>query len=72
MEQVMNNTSKIMLDVEGGNNLLYLPLDRIIPNNQGTAAVPQNILPQLTPDTNTRRSQNDRRDRDNLRSRVIR
>jgi len=30
LESVMSNTSKVMLDVEGGNNLLYLPLDKLI------------------------------------------
>ena len=29
MESVLSNSSKIMIDVEGGNNLMYLPLDRI-------------------------------------------
>ncbi len=30
VEKVMENSSKVMVDVEGGNNLLYLPLDKII------------------------------------------
>jgi membrane protease subunit HflK len=30
IQQVMTNASKVMIDVEGGNNMLYLPLDRII------------------------------------------
>ena len=30
LESVFSNTSKVMLDVEGGNNLLYLPLDKLI------------------------------------------
>lgn len=29
MESIFENTTKIMLDVEGGNNLLYLPLDQL-------------------------------------------
>lgn len=29
IESVMQNSSKVMVDVEGGNNLLYLPLDKI-------------------------------------------
>ena len=29
MESVLGRSSKIMVDVEGGNNLLYLPLDRL-------------------------------------------
>lgn len=30
MESVLNNSSKVMVDVEGGNNLLYLPLDKLM------------------------------------------
>ncbi|MGE0625020.1 MAG: FtsH protease activity modulator HflK [Pseudomonadales bacterium] len=29
MEAILSRTSKIMVDVEGGNNLMYLPLDRL-------------------------------------------
>jgi len=29
METIFSNSSKVMVDVEGGNNMLYLPLDRI-------------------------------------------
>ncbi len=30
LQEVMTNASKVMIDVKGGNNILYLPLDRII------------------------------------------
>jgi len=30
IETVMTNASKIMIDVEGGNNMMYLPLDKIL------------------------------------------
>ena len=30
VQGVMENTSKVVVDVEGGNNLLYLPLDKIM------------------------------------------
>jgi membrane protease subunit HflK len=30
MEAVLRNSSKVMVDVQGGNSLLYLPLDRIM------------------------------------------
>jgi membrane protease subunit HflK len=30
MEQVLGESSKVLLDIEGGNSLMYLPLDRII------------------------------------------
>lgn len=30
VESVLTNTTKVMVDVEGGNNLMYLPLDRLM------------------------------------------
>jgi len=30
LEQVFSSSTKIMIDVEGGNNLLYLPLDQLM------------------------------------------
>ena len=30
LEEVISSSSKVMIDVEGGNNLLYLPLDQLI------------------------------------------
>lgn len=31
LEKVYGNTSKVMVDVDGGNNMMYLPLDKIVP-----------------------------------------
>lgn len=36
MEQVLGNTRKIMMDIDGGNNLTLLPLDRILANPTAT------------------------------------
>ncbi len=33
VEKVMENSSKILVDVEGGNNMLYLPLDKMMSQN---------------------------------------
>ncbi|TVZ40546.1 membrane protease subunit HflK [Alteromonadaceae bacterium 2753L.S.0a.02] len=38
VEKVMENASKVMVDVEGGNNLLYLPLDKIVSGSQQVSA----------------------------------
>ena len=38
IEQVMSNSTKILMDTEGGNNMLYLPLDKLV--QQGNAASP--------------------------------
>jgi modulator of FtsH protease HflK len=35
IEQVMSNTTKVVIDQKGGNNLLYLPLDRLIQMSGG-------------------------------------
>src|SRR5690625_6261467 len=40
LQTVMNASSKVMVDVAGGNNMLYLPLDRMggTPSNQNVRA----------------------------------
>jgi len=30
VEKVLSNSSKVMVDIEGGNNMLYLPLDKMV------------------------------------------
>lgn len=37
MESVMSNSTKVMIDIEGGNNILYLPLDKIIQQSQASS-----------------------------------
>ena len=49
MERVLNNSSKVMIDVEGGNNLLYLPLDKLMSREAGAAGLPSSAIT----DTNT-------------------
>jgi membrane protease subunit HflK len=39
VESVMGNASKVMVDIEGGNNLMYLPLDKLI-NQDGDRRTP--------------------------------
>ena len=34
LEDVLSSSTKVMIDVEGGNNLLYLPLDQLIKNQE--------------------------------------
>ncbi len=36
IEKILSKTSKIVVDAGDGNNLIYLPLDRLIPENPGT------------------------------------
>lgn len=37
MESVLNKSSKVMVDVKGGNNLLYLPLDKLMSRTDDAA-----------------------------------
>lgn len=47
MQQIMTNTSKVLIDQKGGNNLLYLPLDKIM--QMGSAApAPEAVKPAET------------------------
>ena len=34
MEEVLSNSSKVLMDVKGGNNMIYLPLDQIMKQQQ--------------------------------------
>lgn len=69
MELVMSNTNKIMVDVPNGNNLLYLPLDRLTQRNSAEQSNSQPVAPAadaaapLAPE----QKKNDLRDRDRTR-----
>lgn len=68
MEQVYSNTSKVMVDVDGGNSMMYLPLDKIM-EQQGlrTNALPQSssTINQQQGSSNTSPAQSGRSDRFN-------
>ena len=51
VESVLANTNKVMIDVEGGNNLTYLPLDRIMQPRQGDG-LSRNDTGPTTPSAN--------------------
>ncbi|KMN76346.1 FtsH protease activity modulator HflK [Chromobacterium alkanivorans] len=50
MQQIMSSTTKVVVDQKGGNNLLYLPLDKLIqqssPGASGAAAPAASAAPQ--------------------------
>ncbi|MBL8498221.1 FtsH protease activity modulator HflK [Nitrosomonas sp. JL21] len=58
MQQVLSNTSKIMVDQKNGNNLLYLPLDKLIQMTGSSPApsspVVQSSAQEATPDNSIR------------------
>jgi len=37
MQKVLANNSKVLVDVEGGNNVMYLPLDKLMQNRPATS-----------------------------------
>ena len=47
LETVMSNSSKVMVNVEGGNNMLYLPLDKLTQGASGGSALPRSGLPAM-------------------------
>ncbi len=68
MQQVMGNVSKVMIDQKNGNNLLYLPLDKLLETSR-TAAMPADD-PSVTPATSQGNDSNAaQRARDSLLSR---
>jgi membrane protease subunit HflK len=38
MQSVMSNSSKVLIDVEGGNNMFYVPLDKIMEQSEASRA----------------------------------
>jgi membrane protease subunit HflK len=57
VEEVMANSTKVLVDVEGGNNMMYLPLDKLTSANSssnssrgsaGTSAMSPELVDQLT------------------------
>jgi membrane protease subunit HflK len=68
MEKVYANTSKVMVDVDGGNNMMYLPLDKIIQNqssqSNGVTSQP-NIQQPVSTSSQTTTTNSNRADRFN-------
>ena len=56
MEKVYSNTSKVMVDVEGGNNMMYLPLDKIIQQHAPAQRVIQSASQSVNTSNNTKNS----------------
>jgi membrane protease subunit HflK len=75
MEQVLSNTTKILIDQKGSSNVLYLPLDRMLHNASGTsgAGPVSNLQPLPEPTDATPTGLREReRGRDVLRDRGAR
>lgn len=64
LEFVMENSTKVMIDVEGGNNLLYLPLDKLMQAGAATGATRlRDTSSQSLPGTSVPRQVGSRRER---------
>jgi membrane protease subunit HflK len=65
MQQVLANTSKVLIDQKGGNNLIYLPLDRIMQMSGAMPAKEPAAKPaEAPPESSTARSREAFRSRD--------
>lgn len=64
LESVFTNASKVMVDVEGGNNLMYLPLDQLTRQRPSLPEIDQtavdNAVDRILREVNTGRSSNSR------------
>ncbi|POA98662.1 FtsH protease activity modulator HflK [Chromobacterium sinusclupearum] len=49
MQQIMHNSSKVLVDQKGGNSLLYLPLDKLMQMTAPGAAAPAPAQPSASP-----------------------
>jgi modulator of FtsH protease HflK len=71
MEAVLSSTPKVLVDAKGGNNLLYLPIDKLIERKEKEVEVPLTTTlpspPEAAPET---ASSSEREMRDRTRTRI--
>jgi len=72
VESVLSNSSKVMIDIEGGNNMMYLPLDQLINRNQSRSNSDQDMQSSTTNNNQTILDRiNDNKNNFNLRKRDL-
>ncbi len=64
MQQIMSNTSKVLIDQKGGGNLLYLPLDKLMQMSAGAVAAAPPVKPVEPAPADGARGRNALRSRD--------
>lgn len=69
MESVLSSSSKVMVDVKKGNNLMYLPLDRLQSRGGNNASISEQDLENLKQVLPNSTNNGTSRTRDNLRGR---
>ena len=57
MEQVLGNTNKVVIDQEGGNNMIYLPLDQIMKNSNQKSTGSNKVVDSVSTRVQTATSQ---------------
>jgi len=68
MEHVFSNTTKIFVDQKSGNNLIYLPLDKLIPSTESAASI---AGPPTAADSAPAKGASESRSRSDQRSRRV-
>jgi membrane protease subunit HflK len=51
MEAVLARTPKVMIDIENGNNLMFLPLDKLLSGSNSGSGSSSDLLPGAGSDT---------------------
>ncbi|MDD5241441.1 MAG: FtsH protease activity modulator HflK [Sulfuricella sp.] len=69
MQQMMSNSSKVLVDQKGGNNLLYLPLDKLIQSAGADSTFLADAPPLKKPEAVGPTAESTARSRDAFRSR---
>jgi len=72
MESVLGNSSKVLVDIEGNNNLLYLPLDKLMSRSSATDTLGDSMQNLTQKQDLLRLQQQSQRTRTNLRTRETR
>jgi membrane protease subunit HflK len=52
LEEILRTSTKVLVDTDGGNNVLYLPLDQLL-QRRSAAPAPELTTPSVTPPTTT-------------------
>ena len=68
IEKVFADSSKVMMDVESGNSLMYLPIDKLM--EQPRSGVPSSMLRDLLPETQQYDNSNNDSSRERSNSRM--
>jgi len=72
MESVLGNSSKVLVDIEGNNNLLYLPLDKLMSRSSADDTLGDSMQSLTQKQDLLRLQQQSQRTRTNLRTRETR